>query len=118
IRVRAEGYRIKRGIYRDFPLTFTGEDGQLHRVDFSIIDIERNGAEDEYRTEAIDGGVRIHIGKEDVFLPRGDYIYSITYETGRQIRYRKDFDELFWNVAGNDWIFPIREASATIRLPD
>jgi len=118
IRVRAEGYKIKRGIFRDFPLTFIGEDNQLHRVDFDIVGIERDGAKDDYKTEAIDGGIRIYIGKEDVFLPRGDYTYSITYETGRQVRYRKDFDELFWNVTGNGWDFPIREASATIVLPD
>jgi uncharacterized membrane protein YgcG len=117
IRVKAEGYKIKRGIYRDFPLTFTGEDGALHRVDFSIERIERNGQEEPYKTEAIDGGIRIYIGDPDVFIPRGEHAYSITYETGRQVRYRKDFDELFWNVTGNFWEFPIREASATIVLP-
>ena len=118
IRVKAEGYKIKRGIYRDFPLTFSGDDGALHRVDFSIDKIERNGQDEPYRTEAIDGGVRIWIGDPDVFIPRGEHLYSITYETGRQVRYRKDFDELFWNVTGNFWEFPIREASATIVLPE
>ncbi|MCB1448232.1 MAG: DUF2207 domain-containing protein, partial [Rhizobiaceae bacterium] len=118
IRVKAEGYKIKRGIFRDFPLTFTGEDGALHRVDFSIDKIERNGQDEPYKTEAIDGGVRIYIGDPDVFIPRGEHIYSITYETGRQVRYRKDFDELFWNVTGNGWDFWIREASATIVLPE
>ena len=74
IRVRAEGYKIKRGIYRDFPLTFTGDDGALHRVDFSIGKIERDGQEEPYRSEAIDGGVRIWIGDPDVFIPRGEHI--------------------------------------------
>lgn len=118
IRVKAEGYKIKRGIYRDFPLTFTGDDGALHRVDFSIGKIERNGQDEPYRTEAIDGGIRIWIGDADVFIPRGEHTYSISYETSRQVRYRKDFDELFWNVTGNFWDFPIREASATIMLPE
>jgi uncharacterized membrane protein YgcG len=118
IRVKAEGYKIKRGIYRDFPLTFTGEDGALHRVDFSIERIERNGQPEAYKTETIDGGIRIWIGDADIFIPRGEHTYSITYETGRQVRYRKDFDELFWNVTGNGWEFWIREASATIRLPE
>jgi uncharacterized membrane protein YgcG len=118
IRVKAEGYKIKRGIYRDFPLTFTGEDGALHRVDFSILKIERNGQEEAYKTEAIDGGIRIYIGDADVFIPRGEHTFSITYETGRQVRYRKDFDEMFWNVTGNAWEFWIREASTTIVLPE
>lgn len=118
IRVKAEGYKIKRGIFRDFPLTFTGDDGALHRVDFSIKGIERNGQAEPYKTESIDGGIRIYIGDADVFIPRGEHTYSITYETGRQVRYRKDFDELFWNVTGNGWDFWIREASATIVLPE
>lgn len=118
IRVKAEGYKIKRGIYRDFPLTFVGDDGALHRVDFSVKRIERNGQEETYRTESIDGGIRIWIGNPDIFIPRGEHQYSITYETGRQLRYRKDFDELFWNVTGNFWEFPIMEASATVALPD
>lgn len=117
IRVKAEGYKIKRGIYRDFPLTFVGEDGALRRVDFSVVKIERNGQDEPYRTESIDGGIRIWIGDPDVFIPRGEHLYSISYETGRQLRYRKDFDELFWNVTGNFWEFPIREASATVVLP-
>lgn len=118
IRVKAEGYKIKRGIFRDFPLTFRGDDGVLHRVDFSIQKIERDGQDEPYKTESIDGGVRIYIGDADVFIPRGEHTYSITYETGRQVRYRKDFDELFWNVTGNGWDFWIREASATIVLPE
>lgn len=117
IRVKAEGYKIKRGIYRDFPLTFTGDSGAVQRVDFSIDKIERNGQDEPYRTETIDGGIRIYIGDPDVFIPRGEHLYSITYQTGRQVRYRADFDELFWNVTGNAWEFPIREASATIMLP-
>lgn len=118
IRVKAEGYKIKRGIFRDFPLTFSGDDGVTHRVDFAIQKIERDGQEEPYKTESIDGGIRIYIGDADVFIPRGEYTYSITYETGRQVRYRKDFDELFWNVTGNGWDFWIREASATITLPE
>lgn len=118
IRVKAEGYKIKRGIYRDFPLTFTGDDGALRRVDFKVTAIERNGQPEPYRTEAIDGGIRIMIGDPDVFIPRGEHLYAISYETDRQVRYRGDFDELFWNVTGNNWDFPIREASATIVLPE
>ena len=42
----------------------------------------------------------------------------ITYTTGRQIRYFDDHDELYWNVTGNFWQFPILKASAiVITLP-
>ncbi|MBL0370759.1 DUF2207 domain-containing protein [Rhizobium sp. KVB221] len=118
IKVNAEGYKIRRGIFRDFPLTFEGSDGQMHRVDFDIRRIERDGQQEDYRTESIDNGTRIYIGKEDVFLDSGEHTFKITYETGRQIRYFDRHDELFWNVTGNFWDFPIYHASATVTLPE
>ena len=33
------------------------------------------------------------------------------------LRYFDDHDELYWNVTGTGWIFPIREASASVELP-
>ena len=35
-----------------------------------------------------------------------------------QIRYFDSHDELYWNVTGNYWLFPIEAASARIALPD
>jgi len=118
IGVMSEGNRIRRGIYRDFPLTFVGDDGAMHRVDFDIVRIERDGNIEDYKTEAIDNGIRIYIGKEDVILPSGRHTFRIVYETGRQIRYFAKHDELFWNVTGNGWEFPIYIASATVKLPE
>ena len=43
IRVRAEGSQIKRGIFRDFPLTFMDAQQKLHEVPFSLIDVTRDG---------------------------------------------------------------------------
>jgi len=34
-----------------------------------------------------------------------------------QLGFFKDHDELFWNVTGNGWGFPIDHASATVSLP-
>ena len=53
----------------------------------------------------------------NVVLDPGTYTYSIHYETGRQIRFLADHTELFWNVTGNDWAFPIRKATALFTLP-
>jgi Predicted membrane protein (DUF2207) len=53
-----------------------------------------------------------------VFLDQGDHTYKITYHTTRQLGFFEKFDELYWNVTGNGWTFPIEQASAIIRLPD
>src|SRR5258708_7608998 len=47
----------------------------------------------------------------------GRHVYTITYTTNRQLGSYKDHDELFWNVTGNGWDFPIDAASATVHLP-
>ncbi|MCP4386261.1 MAG: DUF2207 domain-containing protein [Hyphomicrobiales bacterium] len=118
ITVVAEEDRIKRGIFRDFPLTFVDDDGITRRVSFSIQDITRDGAAEPYHTASNANGIRIYIGEEDVLIPAGTYAYSIRYETGRQIRFRDTETELFWNVTGNDWAFPIDAVTARFALPD
>lgn len=117
IRAVAEGDLIKRGIYRDFPLTFTDDDGRTHRVGFQLVSVERDGEAEPSRTENIDGGIRIYTGDKDVFLSNGVHTFALTYTTDRQIRYFGDHDELYWNVTGTGWAFPIDEASATVLLP-
>jgi uncharacterized membrane protein YgcG len=112
-----EGDRIKRGIYRDLPLTFTDASGRTARVDFKLVSVERDGNAEPYRTESIKGGIRIYSGDADVLLSRGEHTFRFTYETARQIRFFDDHDELYWNVTGTDWAFPIEEASATVTLP-
>jgi uncharacterized membrane protein YgcG len=118
ITANVEGDRIKRGIYRDFPLTFIDGRGRSARVEFKLVSVERDGNEESYRTEGIDGGIRIYTGDADVFLPAGEHIFQFVYETARQIRFFDDHDELYWNVTGTEWAFPIEEASATITLPE
>jgi uncharacterized membrane protein YgcG len=117
IRVRAEGREIKRGIYRDIPLTFIDDQDRRRQVTFKLIDVSRDGRPEPHFTKRSGAGIRIYAGKESVFLQPGTYTYRFRYRTGRQIRFLADHDELFWNVTGNEWAFPIQSASATVRLP-
>ena len=118
ITVRAEGNNIKRGIYRDFPTTYKDNYGNRYQVDFGIKQILRDGNPEPYHTEDRSNGVRIYIGDKNTFLQSGKYTYSITYTTSRQLGFFKEHDELYWNVTGNEWAFPIDKASAAVRLPD
>lgn len=118
ITVNAEGNDIKRGIFRDFPLYAQDARGFRQKVDFELISVERDGRPENFHTENVTGGIRIYTGSADVFLRPGEYTYTITYRTGRQIRYFDDHDELYWNVTGNGWLFSIDRAGATVTLPD
>ncbi|QRM54519.1 DUF2207 domain-containing protein [Sinorhizobium sp. BG8] len=117
IRANAEGNQIRRGIYRDFPLTFLDDAGRKHWVGFDIVRVERDGKEEPYHTERSSDGIRIYFGAEDVFLSPGMHDFRLTYETTRQIRFFEGHDELFWNVTGTEWAFPIETATASVSLP-
>jgi len=117
ISVIAEGDRIRHGIYRDFPTTYTDKLGRRVHVSFDLLHVTRDGSDEPYSLDSIESGVRIKIGSADILVPEGRHTYTITYATDRQIGFFRDYDELYWNVTGNFWIFPIDRADATINLP-
>ena len=118
IRVRAEGRNIRRGIYREFPTIYPGKDGRQVIVGFAFETATRDGRPEPWRTEQVGNGVRIYLGSASVMLPPGEHTYEIVYRTDRQMGFFADHDELYWNVTGTEWDFPIDEASATVTLPE
>jgi uncharacterized membrane protein YgcG len=118
IKVRAEGYDIKRGIYRDFPTVYEERDGGTHIVGFKVVEVLLDGKGENWFTKNQSNGIRVYIGEKDYYLPKGEYTYRLTYKTDRQIAFHEDFDELYWNVTGNGWAFPIDYARATVHLPE
>ena len=118
IRVRGERRAIKRGIYRDFPVRYRNKSGTWRRVGFKVLTVKRDGRDEPYFSESSGDYRRVYIGEKSTYLNSGEYVYEITYKTTRQLRYFKDFDELYWNVTGTKWQFPIDHAVATITLPD
>ena len=117
IKVRAEGTNIRRGIYRDFPTSYIDRQGNNFRVGFDVIDVQRNNSTEAFHTENRANGVRIYIGSSSRMLSTGVHTYRLRFRTTRQIGFFDDFDELYWNVTGTDWIFPIDHASTSIELP-
>ena len=117
IRVMPEGNQIKRGIYRDFPTLYSSPLGLRTSVPFELLEVLRDGKPEPSRTEHLANGLRIYLGSANVFLPHEETTYTIKYRTGRQLGFYKGFDELYWNVTGNGWSFPILAASACVNLP-
>jgi uncharacterized membrane protein YgcG len=118
LRVRAEGDLIRRGIYRDFPTEYRDRLGQRVRVAFDVESVARDGEPEPFRIERRGNGVRVWVGQADVLLRPGDYEYRLRYRTDRQLGFFAQHDELYWNVTGNGWEFPIRSATAMVRLPE
>jgi uncharacterized membrane protein YgcG len=118
IRVNAAGNRIRHGIYRDFPTQYTDNRGTRYVVGFELIGATRDAVTEETRIVDQSNGKRVYLGNANALLAPGEYVYTITYTTTRQIGFFADHDELFWNVTGNGWIFPIQRATATVQLPE
>ncbi len=117
IKVVSAGEQIKRGIYRDFPTTYKDRAGNKYIVGFAILAVERDGKPEAYHTETLSNGVRIYMGRKEYLLPPGEYTYTLSYRTDRQLGFFADHDELYWNVTGNGWDFSIETASATVAPP-
>lgn len=117
IRVLCEGDRIKHGIYRDFPTRYRDGSGNRMSVAFEVLGVLRDSNAENWWTEDMENGVRVYVGSENVTLSPGEYTYTLTYRTDRQLGFFEKHDELYWNVTGNAWDFTIEKAGATVELP-
>ena len=114
ITVRAEQDQIRRGIYRDFPTTYRDHLGNRYRVEFRVTRVLRDGVDENYFSRGQANGVRTYIGRENLILPPGEYTYTFSYRTARQLGFFDNHDELYWNVTGHDWEIPLDNVTATV----
>lgn len=115
--VRAKGDRIRRGIYRDLPTDYEDRLGNRVRIVPELLSVRRDGAPEPHHTERRGRDLRLYVGSREVSLSPGEYTYEIVYRLQRVLGYFDERDELYWNVTGNEWQFPIEAASATVALP-
>lgn len=116
IKVEAGGYSIKRGIYRVLPEN-KSKSNPLKNVSYDIISVKKDGKKEPYHIKKEKGNTVVYIGDNDVLLRPGQYEYELQYQTVNQVGFFYDYDELYWNVTGNEWAFRIDSVSATIHLP-
>ena len=116
ITVRAEGNHIRRGIYRDFPVDYEDRLGNAYRITLEPLAVLRNGEREAFHTVRSGRDVRTYFGRSNRFIEHGVHTYEFRYRANRILGFFEQHDELYWNVTGNNWAFPIDEASATIRL--
>ncbi|MDF2552655.1 MAG: hypothetical protein K0R77_1930 [Chryseobacterium sp.] len=117
IKVHSLGDKIKRGIFRSLPLT-RNLNNTTQKVQYNVNSVKKNGVDEDFHEEYEDGFLKIYVGNKDVILSPGDYDYEIQYTTEKQIGFFPKYDELYWNVNGNDWDFPVDSISARINLPE
>lgn len=117
IRVQAEHSEIRHGIYRDFPTEYRDRIGNRYNVHFSVLNAARDGATEQWHTEHLSNGIRVYLGDKNTTVSIGLHTYVLTYTVTREIGFFSDHDELYWNVTGNGWAFPIDSVEAWVHLP-
>ncbi len=117
ITVNVEGQQIRRGIFRDLP-RYKNYLGHDIPVRYNILSVKRNGNQEPYEIERDGNAYRLLIGNPDRLLNHADHTYEIKFEIKDEIRRDNSFDEVYWNVTGNYWRFPIERAHARITMPE
>ncbi|HKD78669.1 MAG TPA: DUF2207 domain-containing protein [Candidatus Angelobacter sp.] len=117
IAVKSAGKSMVHGIYRDFPTRYKNRLGNPYSVLFDVVSLQLDGYTEPYHTENRSNGVRVYFGSSAYALQPGEHTYEFEYRTDRQLGFFADHDELYWNVTGNGWQFPIDVATATVVLP-
>jgi len=117
ITVQAEGRDIRRGIYREFPTRYRDRWGNHVNASFQPVSVRRDGQPEPWHSERRRNGVRVYFGSADRLLAPGVHEYEFSFVTDRQLGYFDDHDELYFNVIGHGWQFPIDRGLITIALP-
>jgi uncharacterized membrane protein YgcG len=118
IRAVVTGDQIQHGIYYDFPTIYSNtKTGGRLVIDFRVLGVQRDGQAEPYTVSSLSNGKRVKIGSADVLISPGVHTWVLQFSVDRELGYFADHDELYWNVTGNGWTFPIERATATVTLP-
>ena len=109
ITLNVKHQKIHRGIYRDLPDSI--------QESAKPISLTMDGETHPFFTEKHGRFLRVNFGNND-YISQGKHIYSFTYTYTGAINFLKDYDELYWNVTGNDWDFTIDKAQIEITFPE
>lgn len=117
IRVRAEGERIKRGIFRALPLKARDKSGKVVKTRYEILSVRTDAPGGGYFTEKQGDFLMLYVGDANVYLDPGVYNYTLKYQVKAQVGFFEKYDEVYWNVTGNEWEFQIDSVTAYVVVP-
>jgi hypothetical protein len=117
ILVSATDPKLFEKIHRDFPSLDHDRFGNVYPVHLEVTSLALDEQPEDYHLEKLPDGLRVCLGKRGASLSPGEHKYVLTYTLNRALGFFSDHDELYWNVTGSGWTFPIQEVSASVHLP-
>ena len=118
IKINVEHNSITHGIVRSFPTVREDSDGRRRQIGFEMQNALLDGTPVPFSTDYSSQECNIRIGSADIVIPRGMHTFTLFYTAKGEIGFFDDHDELYWNVTGNEWNFPIDRASCAVQLPE
>lgn len=110
------GSEEKHGIYRDIPYEYLQDNGETYYTEVDVEKVLQNGSDAKYELIRDNGYLRVKIGDASETI-NGENTYDITYKVKGVLQGYDDFDELYWNVTGNNWAVPIYSSTVKVTLP-
>lgn len=105
----------EHGIYRDIPYIYTSNGKQTY-TDIQIKNIFQNNEPIPYTTSLTNGYEEVKIG-DPTRIVEGRNVYRISYSVTGILARSTTYDDLYWNVTGNNWPVEIQKVEATVTLP-
>lgn len=116
--VLADNQKILHGIYRDFPQVYNDSLFKKSLKSFSVMSVLKDGSEEPYSLIGLDNGTRVKIGSPDLYVKPGTHTYTVKYQTADQLGFFSNYDQLYFNVIGNDFLLGVDSATAKIHFPE
>jgi len=114
--IDVEFHQSRHGIYREIPFKYRDEFGKAITTSIRVLSVtDASGKAWKYQVKKMGHLLNIRIGDAKRYV-KGHQTYVVSYEVENVILFFNDHDEFYWNVTGNYWKAPIREASATVSL--
>ncbi len=105
----------KHGIFRDIPFVYAGDTGEVY-TKITIHNVLQNSQPVKYQKTQNGNFINLKIGDPDKTIT-GSNTYTINYTAEGILKGFDEYDELYWNVTGNNWDVNILSAKAQITLP-
>ncbi len=100
-----------RGILRSIPMKYRDKD-----TNPTIISVERDGITERFITYEDNDNLVVKIGDANVVIT-GVHSYTITYVVENVITFYDDYDELYWDVNGDQWLQTFESVTASVKFP-
>jgi len=106
----------RHGIYRAIPTRYDAGYGLKRSIVIEVLGVTRDGEPEPYSSYREGDYQMIKLGADDVTFA-GPFTYELVYRVERAMLYGESSDELYWNVAGDQWDEGFPSVGASVLVP-